>query len=679
MTLDEIAARGSRTLGGGIRPPAARELQPTRGVTFRAVVAALLITAAIVCINPYTAFIKDVWNVGDGGMLQGPIQVAFLFLVLNTVLLRFAPKRAFSRSELLVIYGILIIALATVYGSQTALVSFIPYPQYMATAENGWASLILPRVPSWLAVSDARVVPWFWEGLPEGQPLPWGAWLVPLLAVSSFYFALMVATYCLGGLVSRDWMERQRLAFPMAEVPLVLVGGDARPSLHSRLWRNKAFLIGLAIPAVINLTQWLNGIFPSLPYLNMAALDSPGAHYFAGMGLPWSVLADLRARLLWRIIGVACLAPAEVSLSLWLFHILFRGQMLVWASFGVVADSASASGFDPHVFTGFMEAGGFVVLSAIILYQSRQGFAAAWRGLCGLRAPQTDDPYAPLSGRGSLLGFIAANAFMLWWLIAAGGSWWYFAGVLVFVYIYALGAARLIAAGGVLFLSPDISLMDLGVRTVGGATIGARSLTIDTYAQSMFLDEAYSMNQPMTHMLTSFRVLRASRTSARYFALAAAAGVVVMLGVGLPALLEWAHRGGAIRLNSWYFGEQAHGAFGQLDTALRNPVPASNILRLAVLLGAAVMLGLTYMHMHFLWWPLSPIGFVIASSEITNRVIWANFLIGWLANTIIRRAGGFRLYLQVRPAFVGLVLGDILTRLVLLLLGLLFTAQVSGG
>ncbi len=642
-------------------------------------VAGLLITAAILCIHPYTAFSRIIWTAGDGGLLEGPVQVAFLFLVLNTVLLRFAPRRAFSRSELLVIYGILIIALATVYGSQTALVSFITYPQYMSSPENDWASLILPRVPSWLTVSDQRAVSWFWGGLPEGERVPWKAWLAPLLAGSSFYLALMVAVYCLGAIVSRDWMERQRLAFPMAEVPLALISDDAQPSLRSRLWRNRAFLIGFSVPAVLDTLQWLNGIFPSIPYLDIRAFRSLGARYFAGMGIPWSVLQDLRAKLGWKTIGLACLAPAEVSLSLWLFHILFRGQMLVWASCGVVPGGASDTGFDPHTFIGFMEAGGFVVLSATILHQSRQGFAAAWRGLWALRTPHAYDPYAALSSRWSLLGFLAANAFMLWWLIAAGGSWWYFAGVLLFLYVYSLGAARLIAAGGVTFLAPHISLHNLAVRALGGATIGAKSLTIDAYTQSMFVEEAYSMNQPLSHMITSFRVLRTSRTSTRYFALAAAAGVVVMLGVGLPALLAWAYHGGANRLDSWFFGEQSQGAFGGLDYELRNAVPPSNTLRLAALLGAVVMLGLIYMHTHCLWWPVSPIGFVIASSEMTNRIIWANFFIGWLIGTIVRKVGGLRLYRTVRPAFIGLVLGDIVTGLVLLLLGLLLNVRVPGG
>jgi len=192
----------------------------------------------------------------------------------------------------------------------------------------------------------------------------------------------------------------------------------------------------------------------------------------------------------------------------------------------------------------------------------------------------------------------------------------------------------------------------------------------------MFIATAYSGNHPMSHMLTSFKLLRGSRTSTRYFALAAVAGVLVMLLVGLSALLAWVYRDGTSGMDSWFFSESQFQVFSGLASELSAPTRPSNALRLAVFLGAAVMLGLSYMHMHFLWWPVSSIGFVIASSELTNRVIWANFFIGWLVSTIIRRAGGLRLYRAVRPAFIGLVMANILTRPVLLLLGLLLGARV---
>jgi hypothetical protein len=67
------------------------------------------------------------------------------------------------------------------------------------------------------------------------------------------------------------------------------------------------------------------------------------------------------------------------------------------------------------------------------------------------------------------------------------------------------------------------------------------------------------------------------------------------------------------------------------------------------------------LHTRFLWWPVSPVGFLIASSFETVRSLWVNVLIAWLITTLIRRYGGLRLYRTLRPAFLGLVLGEYLT------------------
>ena len=41
-------------------------------------------------------------------------------------------------------------------------------------------------------------------------------------------------------------------------------------------------------------------------------------------------------------------------------------------------------------------------------------------------------------------------------------------------------------------------------------------------------------------------------------------------------------------------------------------------------------------------------------------MVWTNALVGWTLTTLIRRYGGLRLYRSLRPAFVGLILGQFL-------------------
>jgi hypothetical protein len=82
---------------------------------------------------------------------------------------------------------------------------------------------------------------------------------------------------------------------------------------------------------------------------------------------------------------------------------------------------------------------------------------------------------------------------------------------------------------------------------------------------------------------------------------------------------------------------------------------------MAVLVGFGVGSFLVQMNRRHLWWSLSPLGFVVASSENIAGQIWSSVLLGWLVSTIVRRLGGLALYRRLRPFFLGLILGDAVT------------------
>jgi len=137
--------------------------------------------------------------------------------------------------------------------------------------------------------------------------------------------------------------------------------------------------------------------------------------------------------------------------------------------------------------------------------------------------------------------------------------------------------------------------------------------------------------------------------------------LVAVIGVGVVALLGMLHQQGASSLAAWPFTSYPGWAFRELDSTLRTPEAPDNWLRLAVGSGAAFTLLLVWLHSRFVWWPVSPVGFLIASSYETNRSMWMNVFIAWSVSTLIRRYGGLRLFRTLRPAFLGLVLGEYLT------------------
>jgi len=61
-------------------------------------------------------------------------------------------------------------------------------------------------------------------------------------------------------------------------------------------------------------------------------------------------------------------------------------------------------------------------------------------------------------------------------------------------------------------------------------------------------------------------------------------------------------------------------------------------------------------HYHFASWPLHPIRFPVAFTDIINIEIVSVFTI-WLIKFLIMRIGSFGLYRKVQPAVIGVLLG----------------------
>lgn len=239
---------------------------PANRVTGRAVLIGVLSIAFFSIINPYLSFVVRSWDVGSGQLMNGPVVALFVLVVLNTLLVRLWPGRAFSRAELLVVYGMMTVSLGLLeQGGLPYVVALVTYPFFAATPGNQFQDLIWPHIPAWFRTATPESTDWLWEGMPRGATIPWAAWTTPWLAWGAFTFALMGAMYCLAALLSRDWIQRQRLTFPLVEVPLAITGESERPVLGTSLMRSRAFWAGSRCPQRSPLLGGCTGSSPASP------------------------------------------------------------------------------------------------------------------------------------------------------------------------------------------------------------------------------------------------------------------------------------------------------------------------------------------------------------------------------------------------------------------------------
>jgi hypothetical protein len=77
-----------------------------------------------------------------------------------------------------------------------------------------------------------------------------------------------------------------------------------------------------------------------------------------------------------------------------------------------------------------------------------------------------------------------------------------------------------------------------------------------------------------------------------------------------------------------------------------------------ILTGGLMMAALLFFRRTSFWLP-HPIGLIMLINPLM-RAYWFSILIGWLAKTLVTRYGNRNTYINVRPLFVGLIVGELL-------------------
>ena len=89
---------------------------------------------------------------------------------------------------------------------------------YYATPENQWADLVHPFLSDWMVVYDPVAVKAFYEGT-KGSAIPYDVWLKPLGRWFAFYAAFYATIIAAISILRRQWVDNERLVFPLAQVP----------------------------------------------------------------------------------------------------------------------------------------------------------------------------------------------------------------------------------------------------------------------------------------------------------------------------------------------------------------------------------------------------------------------------------------------------------------------------
>ncbi len=147
-------------------------------------------------------------------------------------------------------------------------------------------------------------------------------------------------------------------------------------------------------------------------------------------------------------------------------------------------------------------------------------------------------------------------------------------------------------------------------------------------------------------------------TSVRFMSLLTV-GYFVTIAVSLPFTFWLCHRWGALNLTPWFMQQEPAWAFHKLRSWAAEPFGVDVPFVQNMVIGGCAMAMLLYLHRHFLWWNILPLGFVMSSIG-TLRNQWFSLFVGWLTRGLSLRLAGLQGYRSLRPFLIGCVWGEFL-------------------
>jgi len=618
------------------------------GITVRSVALGAVLMLALAFAIPYNDYyLAGTFITGNHLPLGCVFILTVLVLVVNTVLKSLRNGWQLRPSELIVVWCMMIVPSGIPSsGLSRYFYSMLVGPFYYATEENQWDDLMLRHVPKWLVPStDGRsdVVRFFFEGLPEDMGVPWGAWVRPLLVWSIFIALLYFIMFCLCVILRKQWVQREKLSFPLMQLPLEITQAPEGKSLLNAFFRNRIVWIGFAIPVVIHTVNGLHKYFPNVPMIPMLIRVN---QLFTES--PWNAM---QLRELWiypSVVGFVYLLTLEVSFSFWFFFLFLQLELMLGALFG------NPLGGNWSPFAVHQQAGAFLVFAGLLCWRLREHLKDVARKAWASSYP-VSDAAEPFSYRLAFWGLIFGTLLISGWCAVAGMSFFYsFIATWLMIAILIV-LTRLVAQGGLLFIYQNFSPYDLLTTAVGGASISASTLTLLAMQNVVFIHDARESMMPS--ILNAFKVADESKVKQRSLVGALVLSIVIATVASGAFFLYLTYTYGGSNLD--WFGMRAVFGFklGPWSAAIRHPRGTNwtNVRYLCY--GAALMTFLFKMGGRYYWWPLHPLGLLMANSYAMTH-FWFSIMMGWFIKLCILKYGGGRTYKRLRPGFFGVVLGE---------------------
>jgi len=572
-------------------------------------------------------------------LMTPPIGALLILVILNAPLRKFLPKLALSQTDLIVCFSIFSVAAAIGgewVGVQWPSIYAVPF---QARSNPVYHDQMLKHLPDWAAMKDLAPIHNMEGGgkdaafalskLPMFLPYI-AAWGVILLSVC---FAMM----CINSLMRGAWAERERLTFPLIQLPVAMAEGGG----NGGMWKSKHMWIAFGIMFAIDILNGLNYLYPNLPaipvkdlfYIDRAFKDPP-----------LSNIGDFRISIYPFMAAIGLFMPSDMLLSFVVFFLLRKATHVMLAANGIPQSTFSGTGIAPGP-PYFDEQTWGAVLAMFLgaIWVSREYLKEVWRDIWSGRKPEDGG----ITHRWAFIGLGASYAVMIGWGMVGGLPPLYLVLYVASFLIFSIVLTRIRAQLG----PPTHEFAFFGSSSLMHRFFGTRWLTDSqaTWLTSGFLNfNRIYRNHPMPYQLEAMKMSQMERTNQKKTFMLIGAATVVGYFLAMFFQEAMVYRTGKIG------GSEAATYLQNILNDRKGP----DIIGITMtIVGFAVVMVLDAVRFKFPGFPLHPAGYVL-SMNFGVDYYWFGLLIALFVKNFVQRYYGLRGYDKLRMVALGILMGE---------------------
>jgi hypothetical protein len=384
-------------------------------------------------------------------------------------------------------------------------------------------------------------------------------------------------------------------------------------------------------------------------------------------------------RVLFTIVGVTYFLSSEIGLTMGICNIL----LLVFLCQFYLATGKPFGGEALEL----TQAGSYIGYAVVLIYAGRTYYwSVLKKAFLFIGDDNEHERDSVLAARVLLVSFAAFVSVLYWMGLEP------VVGVIygLFVLLMFLVFTRIVCETGIPFLQTVWQPSFLLPKILGLSAIGVGPISFIYWMGSILHQDTRECMMP--YVATSLKVADDNNVGLRRILVLGLAAVVLAFAVGFIAQARNIYNYGAAE-DSYSYDTVAIAPFDRVArdvetmtnyNLIEDSNEASGLGKLKlvkfdgsvislVLLGAGAVIVFSIMRFRFTWFPLHPVLFLVWNTYPLNGCMYS-FLIGWAIKEIIVRFGGGKVYQQLKPLFIGLIVGEVIAACSGIIVGLIYFA-----